>query len=74
MTDSIYTKSERTVKKYALRQAFQNAKERLKKHGITKVCVDSVPKHLDWDHPTTLEQLNYYAQQMYEDTCYHNGF
>ena len=64
---SIYTKSERTVKKYTVQDAVDSAKRRLK--GIP-MCINAVTK-MDLDEKITLERLNEIASEIVADSHYY---
>lgn len=69
----MYTKSERTVKKYIVGNAVESAHRRLRaKYGKdAKLCVNAVSR-LSLSDPITLEELNKLAEKMYDDTVYHD--
>lgn len=70
---SIYTKSERTVKKYTVEQAVNSALVRLNKIGLTQVCTDKI-KGRNNDEKITLEELNRISDELYDDTIYYDGY
>lgn len=63
---SIYTHSERTVKKYTVGQAVASAERRLKG---TPVCVNAVSGR-PLSEAITLEELNEIAEAIYSDSIY----
>lgn len=64
---NIYTKSERTIKKYTVGEAVESAKRYLKSKGIHTYCCNAVA-HLDYSEKITLETLNEYRQSIIDDT------
>ena len=71
----MYTKSERTIKKYTVHQAFESARRRLQKVGLDQVCTDCIHEgRHSYDDPITLEQLNQLSDKMYDDTLYYDGW
>lgn len=62
---SVYTNSERTVKKYTVGQAVESAKRRMK-HGVpvNLTCISgrSLKEHI------TLEEMNEIAEEICSDT------
>lgn len=64
---SIYTKSERTEKKYTVYQAVQSARRRLgPKRGLCVNALNGLPDC----HKITLEELNELQDKMYWDSLY----
>lgn len=66
---SIYTKSERTERKYTVHQAVMSVKRRLKDKSIG-ICVNAL-RHRSDDEKITLEELNRLADAIYQDTIYY---
>lgn len=73
-TDSIYTRSERTVQKYTVYQAIESARRRLaeKKWFKGKVCTNAVSGRAN-SEKITLEELNEIADEIVNDTRYYDG-
>lgn len=63
---SIYTLSERTVKKYTIGQAVDSAKRRL---GTSRICVNAV-RARDYKEKITLQELNEIAEEIVQDTSW----
>lgn len=66
---SIYTKSERTVKKYTVGEALDSAKRALKSKGIYSVCTNAVYRR-DLSEKITLEELNNIKEQIVSDSYF----
>lgn len=71
---SIYTRSERTVKKYTVYQATESARRRLNQVKGFKgsICVNALRGRSDSDK-ITLEELNSLSDSIVDDTMYHEG-
>lgn len=67
---SIYTKSERTVKKYTVANAIDSAERRLNKVRIKGICMNAVSRR-DGQEKITLEELNRISDEIYVDSVYH---
>lgn len=65
---NIYTKAERTVKKYTVGEAVESAKRALK--GIS-MCMNAVGNR-DLKEKITLEELNNIRQSIIDDSHYYN--
>ncbi len=71
--EQIYTKSERTVKKYTVGYAVARVRERLKAKGIHQYCTNYLhDKGLtDLKEPITLQQVNEIIEAIYMDSIYY---
>lgn len=67
MNSQIYTKSETTVKKYTVGQAFESAKRYLKTKGYSSFCTNAISKY-DLSDKITLAELNKIRDQIIDDT------
>lgn len=65
----MYTKRERTERKYPLNKAFENAKAQLPGRSI---CVNAISGR-SYAELITLQEVNELAQQMIDDTIYYDG-
>lgn len=70
MNHSIYTRSERTDRKYIVGQAVASAERRLRKAGIKGTCMNAVSKR-SLSEKITLEELNRIADKIYDDSVYY---
>ena len=67
--NSIYTKSERTVKKYTVGEAVESAKRALKG---APMCVNAI-HNKELSEKITLEELNIIRQRLIDDSRYYNN-
>lgn len=67
---SIFTRSERTEKKYTVGQAVSSAERRLHKVRIRGVCMNAVSRR-SLSEAITLEELNRISDAIYDDSVYH---
>lgn len=66
----LYTYSERTVKKYTIKDAINVAKQYLAEKGVSKLCVTPLTNFRE-DEKITLEQLNEWVDKLvFESTTY----
>ena len=65
---NIYTKSERTVKKYTVGDAVESARRALK--GVP-MCMNAIRK-MELSDKITLEELNNIRTQLIDDSHYYN--
>lgn len=72
MNNSIYTRSERTVRKYTVGQAVASAERRLNQAGVKGMCMNAVRAYQRTDS-ITLEELNRIADAIYDDSVYWGG-
>lgn len=71
-SDSIYTHSERTVRKYSVGQAIASAERRLKgnKHFKGGMCINAVVGR-PLSERITLQELNQIASQIVDDSFHY---
>lgn len=71
--EQIYTKSERTVKKYTVGYAVARVRERLKAKGIHQYCTNYLHNMglTDLKEPVTLQQVNEIIEAVYMDSIYY---
>lgn len=69
--NSIYTKSERTDRKYTIGKAVAVARARLGK-GVP-MCINAL-EHRPLDYKITLEEVNRIADQIVDDSHYYNEY
>ena len=67
---SIYTKSERTVKKYTVGEAYESAKRALAQKGYKQVCTNAISKR-EMAEKITLEELNIIREAIICDTMFY---
>jgi hypothetical protein len=72
--NQIYTKSERTVKKYTVGYAVARVRERLKAKGIERYCCNYLAQNglMDLKEKVTLQQVNEIIEAVYGDSVYYN--
>lgn len=68
---SIFTKSERTERKYTIGKAVASARARLGK-GVP-MCINAL-EHRPLDYKITLEELNRIADRLVDDSRYYNSY
>lgn len=68
---SIFTKSERTERKYTIGKAVASAQARLGK-GVP-MCINAL-EHRPLDYKITLEELNRIADRLVDDSRYYNSY
>lgn len=66
----VFTKSERTVRKYTVAQALASAERRLKNAGVKGTCINAISRRSLSDK-ITLEELNEISDAIYSDSVYH---
>lgn len=71
---NVYTRSERTVKKYTVHQAYESAKRRCDGKSFAKngICINAISGRAG-SEKITLEELNELSDAIYNDTLYHGG-
>lgn len=69
--NSIYTKSERTDRKYTIGKAVAVAQSRLGKN--VPMCLDAL-EHRPLDYKITLEEVNRIADRIVSDSRYYNEY
>lgn len=67
---TIYTKSERTVRKYTIGNAIASARRRLGNN--VPMCINAI-EHRPLDYKITLEELNRISDQLVEDSYFYNN-
>lgn len=68
MNNSIYTMSERTVRKYTVGQAVESAKRRM--HGAD-LCINTIRSRAK-NEKITLEEMNQIIEELVSDSNYYN--
>lgn len=73
VTMTIYTVEERTIKKYTIAQAVDQARAVLaSKHSIREMCVDTIQR-IPRDKMITLKEMSVYVEGLILDTLYWEG-
>ncbi|URA06841.1 hypothetical protein QAY90_gp10 [Xanthomonas phage Langgrundblatt2] len=67
---NVFTRSERTERKYTIGQAVASAERRLNKARIKGVCMNAVSRR-SLSEKITLEELNRISDAIYDDSVYY---